>query len=239
MTSRSSLSEASLVHFPDKPFAYGAGPSTLRVLVRAPSDVVRGGRVAFNDRYAWAGTDYQPLKETAPLWRYAHDGTADYWAADLALHPPRIRYRFGLETQADGLRWFGADGLRDEPRPRGAFEFAYLAEGDRTVSPDWARGAVFYHIFPDRFASGSGAPARRGRANWDDVPTSESFFGGDLDGITEHLDHIASLGVDALYLTPIFSAPSNHKDAPADYVAVDPAVGGDEALRRLIGAVHE
>ncbi|HUR16232.1 MAG TPA: glycoside hydrolase family 13 protein, partial [Candidatus Limnocylindrales bacterium] len=156
-----------------------------------------------------------------------------------ALHPPRIRYRFGLETQADGLRWFGADGLRDEPRPRGAFEFAYLAEGDRTVSPDWARGAVFYHIFPDRFARGSGAPARRGLANWDDVPTSESFLGGDLDGITEHLDHIASLGVDALYLTPIFSAPSNHKYDTADYFAVDPAFGGDEALRRLIGALHE
>ena len=231
--------EASLVHLPDKPFAYGVGPSTLRVVVRAPEGALRGGKVAFNDRYAWEGSDYQALRESAPLWLYAHDGVADYWAADLALHPPRIRYRFGLETEAHGLRWFGADGLRDDPRPRGAFEFAYLAEGDRVASPDWARGAVFYHVFPDRFARGSAAKPRRGLAKWDAVPTSKSFFGGDLDGITEHLDHIESLGVDALYLTPIFAAPSNHKYDTTDYYAVDEAFGEDEALRRLVDALHE
>jgi len=204
--------------------------------VRAPTGAVSGGRVAFNDRYAWEGDDYAPMREQVPLWRYAHDGTADYWAADLRLHPPRLRYRFGLDT-ADGLRWFGWDGLRDDPAPRGAFEFAYLAEGDRPDSPAWARGAVFYQIFPDRFARGPVQHRPGPVARWDSRPTSKTFLGGDLDGIIERLDYISSLGVDALYLTPIFTAPSNHKYDTADFFNVDRDFGGNDALRRLIAAL--
>jgi len=226
------------VHVPDVPFAYGVGPSLLRVVVRAPRGQVLGGLVAFNDRYAWEGNDYAPLREQAPLWLYAHDGSADYWAADLQLHPPRLRYRFGLDT-ANGLCWFGWDGLRDEPHPRGSFEFAYLAEGDQPDSPDWARGAVFYQIFPDRFARGKAAHRKGPVESWNSRPTPKTFLGGDLDGIVERLDYITSLGADALYLTPIFTAPSNHKYDTADFFSVDPDFGGNDALHRLVAALHE
>jgi glycosidase len=205
--------------------------------VRVPAGAIDGGQVAYNDRYAWQGQDYAPLRSTAPLWLYARDGELEYWAADLALHPPRLRYRIGLDT-ADGRRWFGFDGLRDTPAPRGAFEFAYVAEGDLPDSPAWAAGAVFYHIFPDRYAR-SAAGHRRDRLDeWDAPVGKRSFLGGDLDGIVERLDHIASLSVDALYLTPIFSSPSNHKYDTADYFTVDADFGGNAALRRLVDALH-
>lgn len=226
-----------LLHLPDKPFAYGVGPSTLRVIVRTPRESVEGGRVAFNDRYAWDGNDYAPLRHQAPLRLYALDGELAYWAADLRLQPPRLRYRFGLDTK-DGLRWYGSDGLRDEPAPRDAFEFAYLAEGDRPDSPDWARGAVFYHVFPDRFARSSLRHMRAKVDPWGSAPTPHTFLGGDLDGIVEQLDHIAGLGVDAVYLTPIFLSPSNHKYDTADYFTVDPDFGGNPALGRLVSALH-
>jgi cyclomaltodextrinase / maltogenic alpha-amylase / neopullulanase len=206
--------------------------------VRAPADAVRGGRVAFNDRYDWQGTDWAPLGLTAPLSRYADDGTATYWAADIEIDPPRPRYRFGLETD-NGTRWLGFDGLADEPRPTGAFEFPYVAEGDLPDAPDWAAGATFYQIFPERFAR-SPAGHRRGPVDpWDEPVTPKSFLGGDLDGVTEHLDHIASLGVDGIYLTPIFTSPSNHKYDTTDYFNVDPDFGGNAALRRLVSAAHE
>jgi glycosidase len=209
----------------------------LRVVVRTPAGAIRGGRVVFNDRYAWEGNDYAPMREQAPLWLYAHDGSADFWASDLHLRPPRLRYRFGLDTD-DGLRWFGWDGLRDQPAPRGAFEFAYLAEGDQLDSPDWARGAVFYQIFPDRFARSAQAHRKGPVAAWDSRPTSRTFLGGDLDGIVDRLDHISSLGADALYLTPVFTAPSNHKYDTADFFNVDPDLGGNDALKRLVAALH-
>jgi cyclomaltodextrinase / maltogenic alpha-amylase / neopullulanase len=206
-------------------------------VLRAPRGALNGGKVLYNDRYAWEGDDYEPLRHSAALRRYALDGDLEYWAADLELHPPRLRYRFGLET-GEGLRWFGADGLRDSPVPRYAFEFDYIGEGDLPDLPEWARGATFYQVFPDRFAR-SQAGHRRGPVDpWDEPVHRKSVLGGDLDGIVDRLDHIASLSVDALYLTPIFSSPSNHKYDTSDYFTVDPDFGGNGALRRLVAAVH-
>ena len=235
-----SLTEASLLHFPDAPFAYGIGRSRLRVVLRAPRGAINGGIAAYNDRYSWSyeADDWAELHQHAPLTVYARDGELEYWSADLELHPPRLRYRFGLDT-ADGRRWFGWDGLRDDPRPRGAFEFAYVTEGDALDLPAWARGAVFYHVFPDRFAIGPRGSPRKGAVDvWESEPRRDTFLGGDLEGITANLDHIASLGVDALYLTPIFSAPSNHKYNTADFFNVDADFGGNDALRRLVDALH-
>ena len=234
------LTQASLLHFPDLPFAYGLSRSRLRVVLRAPAGAVDGGIVAYNDRYAWSeeDDDWAALDRHAPLTVYARDGELEYWFADLELHPPRLRYRFGLDT-ADGRRWFGWDGLGDAPRPRGSFEFAYVAEGDVHELPEWARGAVFYQIFPDRFAIGPGGPRRAGVEPWHSPPRRDTFLGGDLDGIRARLDHVASIGADALYLTPIFSAPSNHRYDTADFFNVAADLGGNEALRRLVDALHE
>ena len=69
--------------------------------------------------------------------------------------------------------------------------------------------------------------------------TPRQFYGGDLDGIAEHLDHIADLGANTVYLTPIFPARSNHRYDAASFDEVDPLLGGDAALDRLAGAVHE
>lgn len=207
-------------------------------MLRAPRGALAGGEVRFNDRYAWEGTDYSPLRNHAALVRYATDGALEYWSADLALSPPRIRYRFGLDT-ADGRRWYGWDGLRETAAPRGAFEFAYVREGDLPDSPEWARGATFYQVFPERFARGAVRHRRGTVDDWDAKVSNKTFLGGDLDGIVEHLDHIASLSVDGLYLTPIFTSPSSHKYDTSDYFSVDPDFGGNAALRRLVSAAHE
>jgi neopullulanase len=104
--------------------------------------------------------------------------------------------------------------------------------------PAWVRDAVFYQVFPDRFA-GSSRVAKPGPLEpWDAPPTNYGFKGGDLLGIVEHLDHIESLGVNALYLTPVFQSASNHRYHTYDYLQVDPLLGGDAALRELLDAAH-
>ena len=106
-------------------------------------------------------------------------------------------------------------------------------------SPAWVRDAVFYQIFPDRFAV-SKRVAKPGRLEpWDTPPTVHGFKGGDLLGVAEHLDYLADLGINALYLTPIFASASNHRYHTYDYLAVDPLLGGDEALRELLDAAHD
>jgi cyclomaltodextrinase len=105
-------------------------------------------------------------------------------------------------------------------------------------TPSWVRDAVFYEIFPDRFASSERVPKPGPLEPWDAPPTLHGYKGGDLLGVVEHLDHIASLGVNALYLTPVFQSASNHRYHTYDYYTVDPLLGGNDALRELIDAAH-
>ena len=107
------------------------------------------------------------------------------------------------------------------------------------TSPQWAKDAVFYQIFPDRFARSTAVPKPGNLQPWGERPSSHHFQGGDLLGIVEHLDYLIDLGVNALYLNPIFQSASNHRYHTHDYYRVDPILGGDEALRTLIQEAHK
>ena len=103
--------------------------------------------------------------------------------------------------------------------------------------PDWVHDAVFYQIFPDRFARS--ALASRDVQPWDSPPTRDNFLGGDLAGITDHLDHLTDLGITALYLTPIFAAGTNHRYDTCDYLRIDPRLGDEDAFDALVSAAHD
>ena len=105
-------------------------------------------------------------------------------------------------------------------------------------TPDWVRDAIFYQIFPDRFACSTRLSKPDHLEEWDAMPTFRGYKGGDLYGIVEHLDHIQALGANALYLTPIFQAASNHRYNTHDYYQVDPMLGGTPALRELLDTCH-
>ena len=108
------------------------------------------------------------------------------------------------------------------------------------TTPDWVKHAVFYQIFPDRFCRSSRVqhpPAIRFQP-WGTPPTARGFQGGDLLGIVDRLDYLAELGVNALYLNPIFSSASNHRYHTYDYMQVDPLLGGEAAFRELLDEAH-
>jgi glycosidase len=105
-------------------------------------------------------------------------------------------------------------------------------------SPAWVRDAVFYQIFPDRFALSARVPKPGPLEPWDAPPTVHGFKGGDLLGVVEHLDHLERLGINAIYFNPVFASASNHRYHTYDYIQVDPLLGGDAALRELVDACH-
>ncbi len=106
------------------------------------------------------------------------------------------------------------------------------------VTPEWVRDAVFYQIFPDRFARSGRVPEPGPLEEWDTPPTVHGFKGGDLYGVVDRLDYLQALGVTAIYFNPVFSSASNHRYHTYDYLAVDPLLGGDAALRDLLDAAH-
>lgn len=105
-------------------------------------------------------------------------------------------------------------------------------------TPDWAKHAVFYQIFPDRFAQSPsvGKPSRL--EPWDAPPTIHGFKGGDLLGIADHLDYLSDLGINAIYLNPIFQSTANHRYIATDYYHVDPILGGNRTFRTLLDQTH-
>jgi len=105
--------------------------------------------------------------------------------------------------------------------------------------PGWVSDAVFYQIFPDRFARSERLTKPDNLEDWDAPPTVDGYKGGDLLGIVEHLDWLSDLGINAVYLNPIFQSASNHRYHTHDYHRVDPLLGGDEAFDELIAACHD
>ncbi len=169
------------------------------------------------------------------------------WRGEISLASgqPRRRYSFKL-LWADHQRWFTPQGFTRFPPAR----LEQFAIDLPDAGPQWVADQVFYQIFPDRFARSAARDADQDavyyhhaagreivRKAWDDPLTGEAggstFYGGDLDGISEKLPYLKQLGVTALYLNPVFAAPSVHKYDTEDYRRVDPQFGGDAALLRL------
>jgi alpha-glucosidase len=179
-----------------------------------------------------------------PMRRAANVPPVQWWVADLSINEPQVRYRFVVVAD-DGVWFLGAAGLSAYP-PLAAADFCLLADYD---PPAWVRESVFYQVFLDSFANGDAtldptpdsfeyAGQRPCTFPWgeslpEDAPYTRSYYGGDLPGIAQHLDHLANLGVNALYLTPVFCSRSCHRYDVVDYDTVDPILGGDEALAAL------
>lgn len=173
-----------------------------------------------------------------------HSDDADTWyRADIVVANPVASYRWLVNGGALDYRWVNGHGVIEHDVTDAAdFKLTTF-----TPAPDWADDAIVYHVFPDRFARAADRPAPDWAIpqEWDDPvvgsgpETPFQWYGGDLDGIREHLDHIQALGVNTVYLTPIFPAHSNHRYDAASFDRVDPALGGDEALARLSDALHE
>ena len=175
-----------------------------------------------------------------------------WWAAELTMTQRRMQYQFYLVTE-EAAYFYTQKGITTWI-PDQLHDFVLLTD---YVQPGWVREAVFYQIFPERFRNGDpdndvqdgeysveGHPSIRVRP-WDTPAMSYQqgrcldFYGGDLQGIREKIPYLKDLGVTALYLNPIFRAPSVHKYDCIDYFHVDPHFGGDEALAALSRALHE
>ena len=169
--------------------------------------------------------------------------TDQWWSATLLVHNPRTNYRWLVSGGNVGFGWLSQLGWTDHD-VNDAADFVVTPHG---AIAEWARKAVIYQIFPDRFARSNHTyelPAWAKPRNWDQHPegrgpnTSFEYFGGDLWGVIDHLDYIQNLGATCIYFTPIFPAGSAHRYDAQSFHTVDPLLGGDEALIALVEAAH-
>ena len=114
-----------------------------------------------------------------------------------------------------------------------------MARSSSTFAPDWVKDAIFYQIFPDRFCRSERYHAVGKFVPWNSRPTRENMFGGNLAGVEDKLKYIAGLGVNAIYLCPIFKSNSNHRYHTVDYFEIDPVLGTLKDFDRLVKKAHK
>ncbi len=187
----------------------------------------------------WARNNLQKKESTMIC---AHrDDLFDYYETNVKFSKIAryIKYYFELVDLNGQKSYVTAFGIKDKIPEDGFFEYLYANENDIVTVPEWAKGKVFYSIFPERYNNGTPSNDPLGVVLWDEKPTRENFFGGDLLGIIQKLDYIRELGVDCIYLTPIFKGDFNHKYATTDYFQVDPIFGSNEDLKELVSQCHK
>lgn len=204
---------------------------------RSPMEPKEGERVRLRLRTAKADADqvyYIEGEKEAVMKKTASDPYFDYYEHEIAAASDQVLYHFKVKKNKE-ICLYNRLGPVDEADPE--FDFK-ITPGFYT--PDWAKGAVMYQIFTDRFCNGDpdndvesmeyvyiGKPVYRVK-DWGRNPSTMDvgcFYGGDLKGVGDKLDYIQSLGVEAIYLNPVFVSPSNHKYDCQDYEHIDPHFG--------------
>lgn len=234
-----------------------AGEVQKAQLIMNKAEITANGGDEYNPDYAAGKSAIYDMKKIA-----TQDGS-DIWSASIVLDENGM---YGYTFLLNDMLQYG-----DDARPgntgaivlRGAKPFQLTVSTEDYHTPDWAKEAIAYQIFPDRFYNGdkSNDNARttaRGyqpiqHRSWDELPANHSktpakdgdtqdcndFFGGDLAGITAKLDYLKELGVTAIYVNPMMSGCSNHRYDTVDYSSIDPLLGNMEDFKKLVAEMDK
>ena len=177
--------------------------------------------------------DFRPVE----LRKYAETDRFIFWGVQVEFRSQIAKFSFAASTDDNLNLYFGTSGIANFISPSEKWVYDSSTFMRHTI-PDWVYGGVMYQIFPERFSNGDSTINPKNLVDWNSTPTRLGFHGGDLIGVLNNLAHIESLGVNILYLNPIFLSSSTHKYDAWDHFKVDPTLGGDDALKDLINECH-
>ncbi|CAM4432810.1 alpha-glycosidase [Paenibacillus phoenicis] len=222
-------------HRPKLNWTYAYDHKTLHLRLRAKKNDLTEVYAFVGDKYMW-----DQSKELIPMTLMISDEMFDYW--ECTYQPPlrRTRYGFLLKSGDEQIWMTESEFTKERPSgPERLFEFPFINPVDVFTPPAWVKDAIFYQIFPERFANGDPSNDPKGVLPWGGKPERDNFFGGDLQGVIDHLDHLSELGITGIYFTPLFEATTNHKYDTADYMKIDPHFGDIATVKKLVQACHE
>lgn len=169
----------------------------------------------------------------------ASDVYHDYFETVLTMDVVCLRYYFEIIDWDNNRTYYGNNDFYNEPieEIENMFDCPQnLREEERFLVPNWAKNKIFYQIFPSRFATSKQVD----ETLWYKAPIGHrDNLQGDLRGIIAHLDYLKELGIDVIYMTPIFKSDSSHKYDTIDYYQVDPSFGTTEDLKELVDKAHQ
>ena len=191
--------------------------------------------------------NYLPLNQakTIEMTKIGEGQVEDHWGATLEAPFHRLKYTFEVigsdgTSVVVGDRAISSDVETALMEDGSYFKVPYCHDIDMVKTPEWVRHTVWYQIFPERFANGDKSNDPKNVKPWnpEDHPGREDFYGGDLQGVLDHLDYLKKLGVNGLYFCPVFKASSNHKYDTIDYLQIDPEFGDKDLFAKVVNEAH-
>lgn len=230
------MNRGAIAHMPDSRYCYCVTPGRFLFRLQTGRDDLAHVKMHYRDKYIplWV----MDTRAVIDMKRVAQDSCHDYYEVELDIDVICLRYFFEL-TGRDGERIYYANCRFVQQEPDDIdrmFDLPQnLREMERFEVPAWAKNKVVYQVFPARFATSK--PVED--ALWYKTPMDAvTDLKGDLKGLCSKLEYIRDLGVDVLYLTPIFRSKSTHKYDTIDYYQIDPSFGTTEDLIALVEKAH-
>ena len=232
------MNKAAILHVPKSQYSFAYGKKELRIRLRAAKSELDKVEIIYAVKYDWLKD-----RKTKVMQNSYSDALYDYYTVSLDVPDSRIGYIFLLQSGEEKY-YYSEEGLtvdyNHEKSYYNFFQYPYINKIDLHNKVAWCDKSVFYQIFVDRFHIGK---TKKNTdyidKKWGELPEPKGFFGGDIKGITEKLDYLNDLGINAIYLTPIFQSPSNHKYDTIDYETVDEMFGTNSDLKELVENAHQ
>ncbi|WP_317911103.1 glycoside hydrolase family 13 protein [Enterococcus faecium] len=237
------MDTAAIYHRPESEYAFLYTNTRFRIRLRTRKNDIKKVYVLCGDPYTI--TTEKWYQKQRPMKKCLSTNDHDYWEIEVTSETRRLQYAFHVVGEDNTDCFYGDQGIfpyRENviTEPNFYFRIPYFHQIDRFTIPEWVKETVWYQIFPERFANGDKANDPEHTLPWGSKdPDREDFFGGDLQGVRDHLDYLTDLGVNGIYFCPIFKATSNHKYDTIDYYEVDPAFGDKKLLKNLIDEAHK
>lgn len=238
-----------IFHQPSGTFCYQLDNDTLEISILTAKDVTKV-QLIWADPYfkaIWGGSSSQWKGQKVNMVECKELENHYRWTAQVVPPAKRAKYYFKIFSGDQSINYMETGFLTDEEyknhrQHHTYFIYPWMNPADTNCTPKWAENAVFYQIFPSRFARGKTDfmgpdllpwPEKSQPVSWKDV------YGGNLTGITEKLDYLQDLGITGIYMTPINQSYSQHKYDTVDYTKIDPSFGTNEDLKKLVKTAHK
>lgn len=227
---------SAIQHYADKRYCFAIGKN--RFLIRIKTKKGDVDRIVLHYRDKYLPVCFVDTRQQISMKPAATDRYNDYYEAEISIDVICLRYFFEI-TDTDGMCvFYGNHEFYDEIIENNDRMYdcpQNMREEELFQIPEWAQNRVVYQIFPSRFATTHNVPKEK----WYKAPIGAfDDLRGNLRGIIEHLDHIKKLGIEIIYMTPIFRSDSTHKYDTIDYYEIDPSFGTKEDLRELVERAH-
>lgn len=223
-------------HEPKSNYAYAFKEDELHIRVRTAKNNCDKVYLFIGPKHRW------DKKQSYMMRKIGSDSLFDYYQAEYKSDETRLGYYFEFKQGEESIVYTESGFSKvfeDGHFYKHYFQFPHINKIDVHVVPDWVYSTVFYQIFVDRFNIGKQDSEVELSDNWYKRPESSDVFGGNLEGINQKLPYLEELGINGLYLTPIFHSPSNHKYDTIDYRKIDPAFGDLKTMKKLVRNAHD